>query len=247
MRKFRQVVSALLFVATTVLAVQVAYAQQQQLDWCNGKGDTTSDLVISGCTAAIESGKYSGKNLAQAFNFRGRAYYGTNKYDRAIVDFDQAIKLDPNYASAFFSRAITRAAAAYKNKSSYELAIQDYGEALRLNPRNAAAYLNRGSIYLHTDHYDRAVQDYSQAVQLDPKNSGAFLGRGIAHYNNNDYPQAIADFKITITLDPKNAVSLYGQGLARKKNGDAGGDGDIAAAKTIQPNIAETFKSYGGK
>ena len=42
--------------------------------------------------------------------------------------------------------------------------------------------------------------------------------------------------------------SLYGGGLARQRTGDqAGGDADIAAARTIRPDIAEEMAQYGLK
>src|ERR1700680_3645239 len=91
-------------IATTVLSGTLpANAQtQQQLDWCNGKAGATPDLQISGCTALIESGKYNGKDLAYAFHNRGNAYQSKGQYDRAIQDYDQAIRLNPQYADAFY-------------------------------------------------------------------------------------------------------------------------------------------------
>jgi tetratricopeptide (TPR) repeat protein len=44
-------------------------------------------------------------NLALAFNDRGNAYANKGQYDRAIQDYDQAIKLDPNLALAINNRA----------------------------------------------------------------------------------------------------------------------------------------------
>jgi len=67
---------------------------QQQIDWCVNKGYVYSpNLQINGCTAALQSGRLSGKDLASAFNNRGNAYNDKNDYDRAIADFDQAIRL----------------------------------------------------------------------------------------------------------------------------------------------------------
>ena len=46
--------------------------------------------------------------------------------------------------------------------------------------------------------------------------------------------------------NPKDANSLYGRGMAKLKSGDrAGGDADIAAAKAINPDIAEVYVGYG--
>jgi hypothetical protein len=57
---------------------------------------------------------------------------------------------------------------------------------------------------------------------------------------------AIADFDSALRLDPKLASALYGRGFAKLKRGDlAGGNADIAAAETLEQNIAGKLARYG--
>jgi hypothetical protein len=42
------------------------------------------------------------------------------------------------------------------------------------------------------------------------------------------------------------ASALYLRGIAKLKSGE-GGDGDLAAAQTLDPKIAQTFEKYGMK
>ena len=71
--------------------------------------DTLADLIISGCTAVIESGKLTGKDLANIFNNRGNAYAAMKReFDRAIADYDQAIQLAPNLSGPYLNRAQTK-------------------------------------------------------------------------------------------------------------------------------------------
>ena len=55
---------------------------------------------------------------------------------------DQAIRLNPSYAHAFFNRGL-----AYDDKKDFDRAIQDYTEAIRLNPSDAPVFFNRGLAY----------------------------------------------------------------------------------------------------
>ena len=56
----------------------------------------------------------------------------------------------------------------------------------------------------------------------------------------------MADYDAALGLDPKQAQSLYGRGLVKHKKGDlVGAAADIGAAKALQPDIEETFRSYG--
>jgi tetratricopeptide (TPR) repeat protein len=133
------------------------------------------DLIISGCTEVIQSGHETLQNLATAFNNRGVAYASKRQLDRAIQDFDQAIRINPNDALAFGNRgnyyAVTR---------QYDRAIQDYDQAIRINPNFADAFYNRGRAYAHKRQYDRAIQDFDQAIRIKPNYAEALHNRRLA-------------------------------------------------------------------
>ncbi len=102
-----------LFMATSL---PPAGAQtNQQTDWCFDKGDPSPDLQIGGCTAMIQSGKSTGKNLAIEFNNRCSAYIRKGDIDSAIKDCDQAIKLNAGYSLAYYNRGLS-----YYDKDNYD-------------------------------------------------------------------------------------------------------------------------------
>ena len=183
------VIVACLIVASG--AASPAGAQtQQQIDQCVNKGNAfTPDLRIGGCTALIQSGRVSGKILAAVFNNRGAVYYGKKDYDRAIADFSNAIRLDPNFADAFNNRGL-----AYYDKNDYDHAIADYSASIRLNPKDASAYRDRGIAYSNKKVYDRAIADFSEAIRLKPNYADAFKSRGNAYQEKGDNDRATADF-----------------------------------------------------
>jgi Flp pilus assembly protein TadD len=71
-----------------------------------------------------------------AYNNRGIAYADKRDYDRAIADYNQAIRLNPN-SSAYNNRG-----AAYYNKGNKTQAWADYNKALELDPNNTTAWNN---------------------------------------------------------------------------------------------------------
>jgi tetratricopeptide (TPR) repeat protein len=113
----------------SVLAGPAAAQTQKELDWCNGKDSAGADLVISGCTAVIQSKGKSPKDLSTAFNNRGNAYYDKKNYDRAIADYSEALRLDPQFALAFYNRSC-----AYRDKGDNDHAMDDYVQAILLDP-----------------------------------------------------------------------------------------------------------------
>ena len=63
----------------------------------------------------------------------GMRISGKGDLDHAIQDFDQAIRLSPTDAAAFYARGNV-----YARKSDYDHAIQDYDRAVQLNPTDTA-------------------------------------------------------------------------------------------------------------
>ncbi len=152
--------------------VAVAQDRDQNIARCL---DRNADIAIGGCTALIQSGRESDRNLAVSFFHRGRAYFRMQEYDRAVQDFDEAIRLDPSFLNAFFQRGDV-----YLAKQDYDRAIQDYDEVIRLDPSDAEAFRYRGDAYLAKEDYDRAIQDYDEVLRLDPSDTTAVEARARA-------------------------------------------------------------------
>lgn len=109
----------------------------------------------------------------EPFYDRAGASYLKGDYERAIQDYDQAIRLNPRFAKAFCNRGTT-----YAGKSDYDHAIQDFDQAIRLDPSFALAFSSRGLAYDKKGDYDRAIQDFDQAIRLNPDYALAFANRG---------------------------------------------------------------------
>jgi Flp pilus assembly protein TadD len=58
-------------------------------------------------------------------------------YDRAIADYNEALRLDPNKTNAYVNRGY-----AYSNKGDYRHARAEYEKALQLDPNNTTARNN---------------------------------------------------------------------------------------------------------
>src|ERR1700739_1500897 len=91
-------------------------------------------ISIAGCTTPTQSGRQSPSNRAVVFYDSGDVYQIKGDYDRAIEEYDQAIRLRPDYANAFAHRG-----SAYSYKGDYDRAIEDQDEAIRLKPDFAEA------------------------------------------------------------------------------------------------------------
>jgi len=87
--------------------------------------------------------------------------YPWNNYIGAVEEFSEAIRLDPNFAEAFYYRGIAHS----RLNTDYINAINDINEAIRLNPNLAdrGAFFYRGRAYELAGDYESAIADFIEA------------------------------------------------------------------------------------
>lgn len=114
-----------------------------------------------------------------------------------VEESDQAIRLNPEDAVAYFNRAN-----ALNDLGQYQRAIRDYGEAIRLDPELAIAYNNRGLSFLNLRSYQQAVQTFNDAIRVAPELGTAYAGRAFSYISlgrdqeaNQDVEKAV-DFGV---------------------------------------------------
>ena len=124
-----------------------------------------------------------------------------------LLDYDAAIRLDPNDANAYLNRGYNKI-----QLGQHSAAILDYDAAIRLDPNDAKAYFNRGYAKAQLGQHYSAIADYDAAIRLDPNYANAYFNRGYAKGELGRYPAAILDYDAAIRLDPNYAKALCQSG-----------------------------------
>jgi len=96
---------------------------------------------------------------ANAYYSRAIAFRGSNKIDSAVMDYEQAIRINPGYADAY-----TNLGNIYFNQQNMPLAIKNYSSSLDIRP-DGNTYLNRSKAFYFLDKYQEALEDYDRAAQ----------------------------------------------------------------------------------
>jgi tetratricopeptide (TPR) repeat protein len=109
---------------------------------------------------------------AMAYNNRGFAYRSMGDYNRAIPDFDEAIKLNPSQVSPWRNRALSRA-------------LADISEALRLAPQEARTLYIQGILRELRGEPSDAAQDFA-AARAAVRNDLEWqqIERDLSHYRS---------------------------------------------------------------
>jgi tetratricopeptide (TPR) repeat protein len=99
------------------------------------------DTIISRCDLLIGNEKNAQPDRIRALLARAAAYDRKQQYDRAIADYDTALRLDPTQADAFNDRGEV-----WRKRGDRPHALADFGAAIRLDPEHSAARANYKSL-----------------------------------------------------------------------------------------------------
>jgi len=173
--------------------------------------------------------------------YRGTSYGTQSDYKNAIVDFNQAIKLKPDFVEAYSNRGI-----AYGRQGNSTQAITDYGQALKLKPDAAKVYYNRGNAYGRQGNSTQAIADFTQALKIEPDYALAYNNRGNAYATQGNSTQAIADFTQALKIEPDDALAYNNRGNAYTTQGNfTKAIADYTQALKIEPKFAEAYYNRG--
>jgi tetratricopeptide (TPR) repeat protein len=219
-------------------AILLVAAEPAVADDANRCFSETGDAKLAACTRAINSGA---RNPAINYNNRGNAYFSKRDYDSAIADYNESLRINPNYPLPYHNRGNT-----YHVRGDDDRAIADYNEAIRLDPKYTDAYVDRGNAYFSKRNYDSAIADYNEAIRLNPKYALPHNNRGNTYHNKGDEDRAIADYNEAIRLDPKYPEPYNGRGNAYfSKRAYDGAIADYSEAIRINPKYALPYNNRG--
>ena len=101
----------------------------------------TPTTIIAICGALIDNEKTLRADRVKALIARAGAYDRKDQIDRAIGDYDTALRLDPTLADIFNIRGEL-----WRRKGDRPRALADFAAAIKLNPEHAAARANYRSL-----------------------------------------------------------------------------------------------------
>jgi tetratricopeptide (TPR) repeat protein len=104
------------------------------------------DKIIGICGVLIGNEKAPKADRVKALIARAAAYDRKDQIDRAIGDYDMALRLDPTLADIFNARGEL-----WRKKGDRPRAIADFGAAIKLNPNHPAARASYKSLALEVE------------------------------------------------------------------------------------------------
>jgi Flp pilus assembly protein TadD len=154
---------------------------------------------------------------ARAHGNLGNAYQNRGRFDEAMREYREVIRLDPKDPGARINLGT-----GYFRQQKWEEAVLSYREALRLDPGSAAAHYNLGRTLTEQGRLSEAERELREAIRLKSDHDAARNSLGIVYFKMRRYPEALAELRTAVTLNPGNGeavknVETLEQALQAKK------------------------------
>ncbi|MCK9689634.1 tetratricopeptide repeat protein [Scleromatobacter humisilvae] len=157
-----------------------AHAQQSPLGRDRHAGQCSPDdkdydeLNLRNCTAMLNRPGLPAAERALVLNVRGNTFDALKKYDLAIADYKEVVRLAPSFAAAYANIALE-----YCRKRDYRTALQFYEEALKVDPDSGWARYGKGVALSRLGDAQGARIELDRANRSDPEIAAVYKQIGM--------------------------------------------------------------------
>ena len=96
-----------------------------------------------------------------------------NNFERALDIFDNAIRINPSFDSAYGDKALV-----FDKMGELDESLKMYSKALEINPKNSVTWHNRGLTLIKKKRMDEAINCFDKAISIDKNYSKAWYNKG---------------------------------------------------------------------
>jgi putative PEP-CTERM system TPR-repeat lipoprotein len=145
----------------------------------------------------------------------GNSYLQQKKYPEAIVEYRNAVNIDPN-----FGAARRQLAEAYDLSGDAANAYREYVRAADLLPDDLEVQIKTGLFLLVGGRFDDAKARAQKALAKDPKSVDGLILMGMATAGLKDKSGAIDQIEQALQIDPSRASTYLGLAQVQLAGGD---------------------------
>jgi tetratricopeptide (TPR) repeat protein len=137
----------------------------------------------------------------------GLRYLWVEDYERALAQFRDVIKRNPNHGDAYFQIGYCLEMLGKHGES-----IEPYQQALRVRPGDADVHYNLCVAYGKMGRYTEAIASCREASKAKPEYAEPYNNMAWCFLNMGRYPEAVEASREAIRLKPNMATAHYNLG-----------------------------------
>ncbi len=149
------------------------------------------------------------------YNILGAANAGLKKFDTAIDNYKQALKINPSHAEASYNMGTALSAI-----GDLDAAIDSFKQAINIKPGYADAYNNMGGALQDRGDLEAAEESFKQALKINPSYAAAYYNMANVLKDKGELDGAIDSFKQALKINPSFAEAYYNMGDALRDKGE---------------------------
>jgi tetratricopeptide (TPR) repeat protein len=144
---------------------------------------------------------------AEACHRNGLILKTRGKLNDAVVCFQKAVRLKPEFAEAYNNLGNALYALGQINE-----ALENYKQAIQHKPTYAEAFYNLANCLSTPGELKAAIDNYKKAIELKPEFAEAYCNLGLAFKGLGNFEAAAINFECAISIKPDSAEALNNYG-----------------------------------
>lgn len=164
---------------------------------------TLGRLVSAAVIASLMAGCGGAEQRKARYIERGESYLAQRNYEKARVEFRNALQIEPNDANARYQ--LGRVSEKLSNPRE---AVGHYQAAIDVDPNHMESRAALGRLYLLSGVPDRAMELVSPGLTQQPDNAQLLTVRGAAKAQLGNIPAAFEDAEAAAKLAPNDEYAI---------------------------------------
>ncbi|MCE5299776.1 MAG: tetratricopeptide repeat protein [Spirochaetia bacterium] len=186
----------------------------------------------------------SDEEKVKDFIAKGLDYADKNEHEKAIKEFENALKISPRDEDTMFNLGLV-----YIDEKEYGFAYDIFKKIININPHHIEAFNNLGLVFARKGKYSDAVFVYEKGIEYNPDAAILYNNLGNVCYDSGNFEKALAMFKKACELDSVYTERLHHLGIDSyiKDSGESRNDAiaKLEAAAGSGANKAKTMHDTG--
>ena len=119
------------------------------------------------------------------------------EFDKAIVSWEKALKINPNLSEAWHNRG-----SALGRLGRYPEAVESFQKALAIDPNNYQAWNDRAHALYQLEKWAAAADSWGNAIKITPANHLFWYNRGCALEQLESWSESISSYEKSLEIKP---------------------------------------------